>query len=489
MTYSTSNRYIALYGFALILIANLFAFIANFTAFFVKDDLILLATAHLNLDAWKHSWPLGFYRPAAEWLYALQFRLFGTAPLPYHLVSFAAHMAAAFFVYLTVRRLCQDRALALGTSLIFSLHPLNTEVVSWISGQMSLFAGLCSFGALAYFPTDDRGLQLRAWAATLLFCILGLAFYESFAIVPVFLAVFGMLILRRTIAASIFGILGCLYFYWRFAAMGLRGGYYEPTLSLEAFSTNIVYYLYLLQGGSAIGGRLIHYQPDRILANFFDVFPPLFIVNTMIIILALLLIRSESKARDTMPRSILAAGMWVIIALLPALFLPERPRRLAYMATPGYAALLYYCLLYIKQKTRLSPNWAVTGCVAYVAILAISLAARNGDWKAAGQLERETYTLSAEAVKKSNCTQLVFDVPNLLGDALYLNKSALAHWLRNSTGRNDLLVKGRDDFPASASPGPGICWFVYRSQRIQRVQTEIPPPHFYTRDNSWVAPD
>jgi len=121
------------------------AYLPAWLSFFVKDDIVLATSARISLDTLLfHSWPGGFFRPAAELLFAVQHTLLGLSPLPYHLVSFSVHLATTFFIYRLFGQLPPHRPNAFIAAALFALHPLNTETVSWISGQMSLFSTLCT---------------------------------------------------------------------------------------------------------------------------------------------------------------------------------------------------------------------------------------------------------------------------------------------------------------------------------------------------------
>jgi hypothetical protein len=145
----------------LLALTGLLAYLPALRSFFVKDDLILILSAQAAFpNLLIHSWPGGFFRPSAELLFAIQHALFGLHPLPYHLLSLAAHAAATLLLYRLFLRLLENRDLSRIGALVFALHPLHTESVSWISGQMSLFAGLCTL-LLLYEPGRGHSAPAR----------------------------------------------------------------------------------------------------------------------------------------------------------------------------------------------------------------------------------------------------------------------------------------------------------------------------------------
>ncbi|MFZ5424675.1 MAG: tetratricopeptide repeat protein [Patescibacteria group bacterium] len=65
-------------------------------------------------------------------IYSLFYNLFGTEQLPLHLFSLCLHILNTVLVIVLVSNIFGKRV-AMITSLIFALHPVNTEAVSWIS--------------------------------------------------------------------------------------------------------------------------------------------------------------------------------------------------------------------------------------------------------------------------------------------------------------------------------------------------------------------
>ena len=357
------------------------------------------------------------FRPMLLTSFALNYAWSGLDTWSWHMVNLGLHLTCTLLLWQILRRLERGAAVAMVGALLFALHPLNTETVSWISGQMSLFSSLCTLVTLYLLSTARR------LAALIPVFILGLGFYENFLLA---LLLWGAICwfddrFRSAFRPASLWSLGCCsvaYLYWRFEALDLGGGYHQATLSLKTGLVNIAYYLYLLAGGSAIGGRIIRYRPEEIGSHFFDVFTPLLILNTLLL-LACLYQLLQNRVQPNL-NSLLPA-LWLALALLPAVLLPERPRRLSYLAVPGFALAMGQILCYLKEKTRPGPLVARTGIAIYVLFYASTLHLRNYDWNTTGALER-----SIPQVAVADCRELIFDVPNLVGDALFFNSISTA---------------------------------------------------------------
>ena len=107
---------------------------------FVKEfDLFKIFTSSVTQGAALEG---NFYRPLQQVVFACLYRLFGMSPFPFHLLSLLLHFANACLLYSLLRRICLKGNAPLIASLLFLLHPVQTEAVSYISGlsdPLSLF--------------------------------------------------------------------------------------------------------------------------------------------------------------------------------------------------------------------------------------------------------------------------------------------------------------------------------------------------------------
>lgn len=112
------------------------------------------------------------YTPLRDVSYALDRRLFGDDPRPYHLQGLLLHALATVAVFVLVRRLGGDALGASAASLVFAIHPLQAEPVVWISGRTVPLAGALVLWALVAWRrarvAGDRLAYFGALALVLL---------------------------------------------------------------------------------------------------------------------------------------------------------------------------------------------------------------------------------------------------------------------------------------------------------------------------------
>jgi protein O-mannosyl-transferase len=138
---------------------------------FVFDDL------SLPLEGTRSQHVLGGWmfgnRPILILSYGLNARLFGDSPLSYHLVNLLIHVVNAGLVFAILGRLLamagwvEKRKLAAAAigSLVFLIHPLQTESVSYISGRSESLASM--FLLLAYSVFLYRRQDAISWKRSL----------------------------------------------------------------------------------------------------------------------------------------------------------------------------------------------------------------------------------------------------------------------------------------------------------------------------------
>ncbi len=107
--------------------------------------------------------------------FTLNHALGGVAPAGYHVLNLAVHIAAALTLYWLGLMLIKDRGAALLSALLFAVHPIQTEAVTYISQRFASMAALFYLLALALYVRSrlepGRGRSLRLYALSLV-CVL-----------------------------------------------------------------------------------------------------------------------------------------------------------------------------------------------------------------------------------------------------------------------------------------------------------------------------
>ncbi len=120
----------------------------------------------------------GRYRPLTLVLFALLYEVFGLDPFPYHLLTVLLYALTCVLLYRVLLLLLRKHSglgagVAWMATLLFTVHPIHTEVVANIKGCDEIVALLGSLGATALvFRYADTGRWL--WAV-----LAGVAFFGA----------------------------------------------------------------------------------------------------------------------------------------------------------------------------------------------------------------------------------------------------------------------------------------------------------------------
>lgn len=119
------------------------------------------------------------YRPLYSLSFALDFWLYGTNSVGYHLTNIALHFLSSFFVYLLALELIpgeRKREIAVTAGALFALYPVHPEAVTWIAGRVDLIAAVFYLPALIFFLRwlrTDKRLYLTLSLAFFILSLLG----------------------------------------------------------------------------------------------------------------------------------------------------------------------------------------------------------------------------------------------------------------------------------------------------------------------------
>lgn len=109
---------------------------------------------------------LSGFRPIREVSYALDFALWGERPFGFHLTNILIHAANAVLVFLLIRRFIGDVASSAIGALVFAIHPIQPDAVTYISGRRDVlfaFFYLASFHSYLAYRRVARDRSAKHW--------------------------------------------------------------------------------------------------------------------------------------------------------------------------------------------------------------------------------------------------------------------------------------------------------------------------------------
>jgi tetratricopeptide (TPR) repeat protein len=419
---------------AAILLAGLAAYSNTFRCPFIFDDKIFV-----NQPAAQHLWPirplLKAPRPVAQFTLALSHSLGGEV-WGYHAFNLAVHLLAALTLFGVVRRTLtlpalsraggpspaadfsrDSTALAFCIALLWALHPLQTESVTYIIQRMESLMGLfylltlyCFIRAVSHQDTHSpgtatdspfSGVLVSGWrkkwyAAAVLACALGMGSKEVMGTAPV-----AVLLYDRTFIAGSFG-----------EALRRRWRFYIALAATWLILTRQIIEALAPQGKSAgFGvagvtpfeyarsepGVILHYlrlafQPSGLCLDYGwpvartagDILPGAFVVGGLLAVTVLALVRQRAWG---------FIGAWFFLALAPtSSILPIRDLEFDHRMYLPLAAVVAAVVLTAYKVThmRLRRGMALALALTPAAALGCLTFQRNQDYRTEVSIWQDT---------------------------------------------------------------------------------------------------
>jgi hypothetical protein len=216
---------------------------------FVFDDLSLPFSKVMR-DEPLSAWMSGV-RPILMFTYWVNYQLGGASPDGYHFLNLVIHFVNTGLVFLVLCRLMasagwdQRKAVAAsaGAALIFAIHPLQTESVSYVAGRSESLASL--FLLLAYVVFLYRREASISWREALLVVVL-----------------FGIAVKTKENAVSLAGVLVLTDLFWPvpFSLKRLKGNWRLYSLLAPAGIVGAIGVFRLLATAESAGFSVTTYK-------------------------------------------------------------------------------------------------------------------------------------------------------------------------------------------------------------------------------------
>jgi tetratricopeptide (TPR) repeat protein len=190
-------------------------------ATYVFNNKDIMAITSGNISRWFTNFYIGNYHPLTMFSYAIDWQLGVDDPFFYHLTNLLLHIFNAIMIWLLVQRIVDHPPIAFFVALIFAIHPVQTESVSWIAERKNvLYAAFFLTSCLSYI-SYVRTQKKSMLGAALFLCVCSMLSKAAALSLPVSLLAIDILMKRKLnnktvwlekvpfyIAAVVLGIIG-----------------------------------------------------------------------------------------------------------------------------------------------------------------------------------------------------------------------------------------------------------------------------------------
>jgi len=351
-------------------------------------------TENLIAGAGLHS---NYWRPLLLFSFSIDYKIWKLSPLGYHLTNTLLHIFNAFLIYFLLFLIFKNRNLSFLTALIFLLHPLQTEAITYVSGRadpLSIFFILIAF--ILYHSAKEKG-ENKFLILSFLFFIFALLSKESVIFFPALIFLYEILFsnnLKKPLLRVLpFFSIAIFYFLLRLTVLN-----FGQTLNLyeeeNIFTQNIHYriftFLKILLTYFSLYFAPIHLHMERSIEIITTFFHPAVIISLLILIFFLFISLYFFKKGD----KIFAFGFGLFfISLFPFsnIMVPISGllyEHWLYFPLVGLSLILAYLfnflffefLTKIKIGKFLQPI-LLSSFIIFLAFLSVRTILRNFDWK------------------------------------------------------------------------------------------------------------
>jgi tetratricopeptide (TPR) repeat protein len=223
-------------------------------------------------------------RPLASLSFALNYAFDGLDVRGYHAVNIALHASCVLLVFAIVRRTLERRdpgamrfdatRLAFGAALLWAVHPLNSEVVDYLSQRTESLMAACYlvtlYAAIRAYGAFESGRRPGRWEAlAVLACTAGALCKESIVTAPVVVALYDRVFLFgswREMWARRARLYGGLAAMWVVVGVLVAEG---PRAAVVGLSSGVTPWTYLLNQARMITEYLrLAIWPDTLVAFY-----------------------------------------------------------------------------------------------------------------------------------------------------------------------------------------------------------------------------
>jgi tetratricopeptide (TPR) repeat protein len=162
----------------------------------------------------------GYYRPLVNLTYWIDYKLWGMKPEGFRTTNLFLHILTCFLLFRFVLLLVNNRHAAFWATILFALHPVHTESVSWVCNRNNVLVTLFSLISFCCYIKGRAGQNRLMLAASWFFFLLA-----------VFSKEFGLLVLP------------CIFLYQRFLAKEKRSAIDETVSYLPFLLIALGYFL------------------------------------------------------------------------------------------------------------------------------------------------------------------------------------------------------------------------------------------------------
>ena len=410
---------------------------------------------YFTSDVWQHTDPsVGgiFYRPIFQIWLLVNYKIGGLNTVWWHVTSLVLHLLVTASVFALATMLVNDAVTAGITALLFGVHPVHVEAVTWISGVTEPLMAIFFVASFVFYLNNNRQPHRKWLVLSLVLYACSLLSKETAVMLPPIIVLYRWIQpnaaadsephtnLRRFMNglrdAAPYIVLSLVYLAVRyFALKGLMRPLTPLSIStlILTWPSILTFYIRLLVW--PFGLSVYYYTPyvtSPQLLNF---------VLPLLILIALALGFYFLSKRD---RMVAFFSLWMVLLLLPVLNLSVFPKgelahdRYLYVPSITFCLLLAMAIRKLKAGSSMFlglPVSQVAAILLLVGVFAGVTARQNNFWSSDYALAARGVQIAPGNTMAANNLGAEMAVKGDYQNAILLFRQAIErrpdHWLPN----------------------------------------------------------
>ncbi|MEI7750252.1 MAG: tetratricopeptide repeat protein [Candidatus Moraniibacteriota bacterium] len=269
-----------------------------------------------------------YWRPLLLVSFATDYAVGGIEPFFYHFQNFAWHLVAGILVFLVGTKLFRNKTASLVAALLFLVHPLQTEAVTYVAGRADPMHTALMLGSLFLFLRHLESKKYPLLLSSLALFTLSLLAKERAVILPIVLALLLFLVpfegyartwKQKFLLLSPYVAIASLYTLLRMTVLHFADTF-DPGATTILQSTTFWEKILVFLAGIGTYGKLIvwpdHLYMEKTLPLPHSIFDPMVILGIIILALSAMLIFSSFKRKQAVAFCLFA----FFVTLLPSMY-------------------------------------------------------------------------------------------------------------------------------------------------------------------------
>ena len=273
----------------------------------------------------------GYYRPLVNVFYTLDYKMWGMNPSGFRVTNLILHILTCIILFQFLSTLVGGRFIPFAATLLFGLHPVNTESVAWISSRNNILVTLFSLISFYYYIKHRKDRMI----------VYGILSYFSFVVA----------LLCKEFAVMLFPI----FFLYNRIMGNDKKAIKNEMLGYIPFI--LIFFFYFIFRSNAIGSVLTPVSTAHIWKNLYFV-PFLILYNLKLILIPYNLHSFIIQYPDNYLSWKAFAG-FIGLAALVLFLLKERKNTILLFSIIAFLVALFPILnlLHTSAVTKVSMRW------------------------------------------------------------------------------------------------------------------------------------